>query len=186
MLRSPSAMERSASASHPRTPIARPAAPVPLLVAVALAGGAAALVLLDTPIVAGASVAAAGGALVVSAWWVRGSPRLTFADATTERVLDAVVLGAVAWAALPGRPLTTAAALVALAASYLASYLRAKAIGLGFPLRDRPAMRAMRWGIVGLGLLIPPALTAALWVAAGVSLIHLALQARAIGRRDVP
>lgn len=186
MLRSPSAMERSASAAHPRTPTARPAVPVPLLVAVALAGGAAALVVLDAPLFAGASVAAAGGALVVSASWARGSPRLTFADAAVERVLDAVVLGAVAWAALPGRPLTTAGALVALAASYLASYLRAKAVGLGFPLQDRAAVRAMRWGIVGLGLLIPPALTAALWVAAGASFVHLALEARAIGRRDVP
>ncbi|MGH2725005.1 MAG: hypothetical protein ACRDI0_12265 [Actinomycetota bacterium] len=178
-------MERSTSQPHPGTPTVRPAAPVPLLAAVPLAGGATALALVDMPIAAGASVAATGGALVLSASWSRGSRRLTFADATMERLLDAAVLGAVAWAALPERPVIAAAALVALAASYLASYLRAKAVGLGFPVEDRPAVRGVRWGIVALGLLIPPALAVALWASAGMSLAHLALEARAIARREL-
>jgi hypothetical protein len=139
--------------------------------AVGCAGLAAALVLIDRFAPAGALTAAGGGLVILAGVRAReaGSARLAFADATVERAIDAGILAAVAWTALPSRPLLAAAALVAMGSSYLAAYLRAKATGLGFPLEDSLIVRALRWGILALGLAISFLLPFALWAAAVVS-----------------
>lgn len=151
-----------------------------------LTGAAVSLILAGLPLPAGAAVAAAGGALLLSARWSRSSGRLAFAGAAVERLADAAMLGSIAWVALSDRPVVAAAALVALSSSYLASYLRSKAEGLGFSVQDRRPVRLAGWGVVALGLVIPPALVAALWAAAGLWLVVVVMEVRDVALEGEP
>jgi hypothetical protein len=136
----------------------------------ALAAGA--LVLADRFTLAGVCTAVAGGASVLAGMRARdsGMPRMVFADHAVERVMEALVFGAIAWDVAPTSAWTAGAALAALVASYLASYLPAKATGLGFRVHERLPFRSVRLALVAVGLLLPDLLGAALVAAGLVSL----------------
>ncbi|HEX2031540.1 MAG TPA: hypothetical protein VHL78_09085 [Actinomycetota bacterium] len=178
-------MEGDAAAGVSGEPRVRAAAILSLIAAAAvLAALAAALILVGRETPAGVGVAGAGALLILAGIRAREakSARLAFADASLERAVDAVILGAVAWAEIGARPLVSAAALVALGASYLAAYLRAKSSGLGFPLGDSLIVRSVRWTIVALGLVFPSLLQLALWVSAAVSVQLIVRHASAVAR----
>jgi hypothetical protein len=105
--------------------------------------------------------------------------RMGFAARVAERLADAAILGAVAWVAVSPpsqspaltavrtiasrvdpllfavrRPGLAAAALTALGVAYLASYVRAKAVGLGFQVHELPGEQVLHFGLIGLGLLL--------------------------------
>jgi len=164
---------------------ARPAAILALL-GLAVGGGiaAAALILLGRPLPAGVVTAVAGSALVLAG--VRaaaGSPRLVFADAVAERAFDAAVLGALAWATARTDPVAVTGALTALVLSYLASYLRAKATGLGFPLAGPSFVRPVRVALLSVAVLSASALDGALWLVALVSLQAVVREAVSVARQ---
>lgn len=115
-----------------------------------------------------------------------GTARLVFADHAVERVLEASLFGSVAWAAMPSEPWTAGAALTALIASYLASYLTAKAIGLGFEVHERLPYRSVRPLLAMIGLLIPQILDAALWAAAVISLEPVVRHGSSVARQREP
>lgn len=178
-------MEGAPPAGLSGEPPIRAAAILSLIAAAALlAALAAALVLVRHQSPAGLAVAGAGGLLILAGIRAREakSARLAFADASLERAVDAVILGAVAWAEIDVRPLVSAAALVALGSSYLAAYLRAKSSGLGFPLGDSLIVRSVRWTIVALGLVFPSLLQPALWASAAVSIQLIVRHASAVAR----
>jgi hypothetical protein len=161
---------------------------VALLAAILLgAAAAAALVLSGRWIPAAAATAIAAGAVTLSGRRAKYTPdlRLTFADAAAERTGDAVLLAAVAWATVD-EPLTSAAALSALVLGYLATYLRAKATGLGFDIAESLIARGARIGLVVLGLAWRDALGPALWAASAVSLFSLLREAVEVGRQREP
>ncbi len=165
---------------------ARPSTVAALLVVTgvgALAAGA--LVLFDRYVLAGVCTAVAGGASVLAGMQARetGMPRLVFADHAVERVMEAVVFGAIAWDVAPTSAWTAGAALTALVASYLASYLPAKATGLGFKVQERLPFRSVRLTLVALGLLFPDLLGVALVAAALVSLEPVVRHGLAVGRQ---
>jgi hypothetical protein len=168
-------------------PLSGSARLVPSLLASALgcAAIAAALTLSGRGIAAGAVTALGGAASVLAGRGARAEsgPRLSFADHAVERVFEAVVLGAVAWATVTTAPWTAAGALTALVASYMASYLTAKAIGLGFRVEERLPWRSVRLALVSGGLLVPALLAPALWVAAAVSLEPVVRHGWAIARQ---
>ena len=166
---------------------ARPAAILALL-GLAVVGGvaAAALVLLGRPFPAGIVTAVAGGTLVLAGVRASGAPRLAFADAVAERAFDAAVLGALAWATARSDPIAAAAALTALVLSYLASYLRAKATGLGFPLTGPALVRPARMALLSAALLIPDAAEGAIWLVALVSLQAVVREAASVVRQREP
>lgn len=147
--------------------------------------GAGALVLFDQYPLAGLCTIVAGGASVLAGMRARDSrmPRLVFADHAVERVMEAVVFGAVAWDVAPTSAWTAGAALAALVASYLASYLPAKALGLGFRVHERLPFRSVRLTLVAVGLLVPDLLAAALAAAALVSLEPVIRHGMAVGRQ---
>jgi hypothetical protein len=149
------------------------------------AAGSAALVLADRLAAGGVLAAAAGVASVLSGLRTRrsGEPRLVFADHAVERVMEALLFGAIAWAAIPEAPWTAAASLAALVASYLASYLPAKATGLGFRVTERLPWRSVRLSLVAVGLLISDLLPVTLWVAAAVSLEPVVRHGLAVARQ---
>lgn len=159
----------------------------PLVLAAAFLGAAAAsaFALSGVPRGAFGATLAAGGLLTLAGVKARdpGSPRLRFADAVTDRAVDALVLGAAAWSALPGEPGRAAAAVAALALSNVASYLRARAAGLGFRVDEPLYARPGRLSFVAIGVLEGPEAQGALWVAAAVSLLGIVAGAAAVSRQ---
>lgn len=152
---------------QPRT---RPGAVLAILVAAAAAAGAAAyLTLITEPRAAGIAVAVAGAALILGDLRSRegGQPRLLFASSVAERVVDGTVFGALAWALMPAEPRAGAAALAALSAAYVATYIRAKATGLGFDVEEPRFLQPLRMGAVATGLLTG-AVEPGLWAATAV------------------
>ena len=167
-----------------------PAGAVPWLlgISVAASGAAAALVVSGRFRLGGAVAAVAVVASILAGLGAKrsGAARLVFADHALERVLEASLFGSVAWAAMPSEPWTAGAALTALVASYLASYLSAKAIGLGFEVNERLPFRSARPLLAVLGLLVPPILDAALWAAAVISLEPVVRHGSSVARQREP
>jgi hypothetical protein len=167
-----------------------PSSSVPWLIALCVAASAVAawLVVASRPVAGGAVAAAAVGASFLAGLGARRSreARLVFADHAVERVLEASLFGAVAWAAVPEEPWTAAAAVSALVASYLASYLSAKAIGLGFEIHERVPYRSARPLLAVVGLLFPRILDVALWAAAVISLEVVVRHSISVARQKEP
>ncbi|MGH2690905.1 MAG: hypothetical protein ACRDHM_00180 [Actinomycetota bacterium] len=168
----------------------QPSSGIPWLLAVAVMASAAAstLVVASRPVAAGVVAAGAVGASILAGLGARrfGAPRLVFADHAVERVLEALLFGSVAWAAVPGEPWTAGAAVSALIASYLASYLSAKAIGLGFEVHERVPYRSVRPFLAVVGLLFPRILDVALWAAAVISLEVVLRHGLSVARQREP
>jgi hypothetical protein len=168
-----------------RTRSTPPVAAWLLAITIVGAAGAAGLVLTGRPAAAGGLAAAAGVASVLSGLRARqsGEPRLVFADHAVERVMEALLFGAIAWAATSASPWTAGASLAALVASYLASYLPAKATGLGFRVTERLPWRTVRLSLVAVGLVVADLLPVMLWAAATVSLEPVVRHGLAVARQ---
>jgi hypothetical protein len=167
---------------HPRV--------VPFLLAAALisAAAAATLIIVGRTVAAGLLGAVAVGASILAGLGARGArePRLVFADHAVERLVEAALFGAVAWEAVPEEPLVAGAAVSALVASYLASYLTAKATGLGFEVRERLPYRSVRPLLAVVGLLFPDVLGPALWAATAISLEPVIRHGLSVARQREP
>ena len=167
-----------------------PPSTVPWLLVVSSLGAVAAgaLVVVRRPIPAGIVGLVAGLASIVAGAAARRSrePRFVFADHAVERLLEASLFGTIAWVTAASSPWTAGAALAALVSSYLASYLTAKATGLGFEVRERLPYRSVRPLFPVVGLLVPPALDLALWAAVAISLEPFARHGLSIARQEEP
>ncbi len=112
-------------------------------------------VLARRPVLAGSLALVAGVLLTTSGALVGrrgGLDRLL--DAFADRTFDGCVLGAVAWVARTDNRSVATAALVALGASFLASYVRARGASLGYDVEEGVGARAVRCALVGLALLL--------------------------------
>jgi hypothetical protein len=127
-------------------------------------------VLDDRAAEAGAAASAAGALLLVAAAGARrvGSEPERAVGAIADRAFDALVLSGVAWVARVEDPVVSAGALVALTASSLAAYIRAKSASLGYEVEESLVTRGLRYGLVGVGLLTG-GLAWATWATAGVA-----------------
>jgi phosphatidylinositol phosphate synthase len=87
----------------------------------------------------------------------RGTPFGAFLDSTTDRVGEAVMLGAIALVfAREGNEVALAATFAAMTASFLVSYTRAKAEGLGLKGDVGIGSRAERVTVIVTGLFLAP------------------------------
>jgi CDP-diacylglycerol--glycerol-3-phosphate 3-phosphatidyltransferase len=87
----------------------------------------------------------------------QAGPRGSFIDSTVDRVSEAVVLGAIAIVfARQGETVGLAAVVVALTASFLTSYVRAKAESLGLNGTHGALARAERVVLLSAGLILAP------------------------------
>lgn len=158
---------------------------VPLLcVAATVAIGASTWLLLSRrPEPAGWAAAAAGAALVAGGVFLRPSDRrgrvlLSFGD----RLFDGCVLGALAWAARTDDPRLAAGALVALAAGFLASYIRARGGSLGYGIEEGIVTPAIRYGLVSAGLIA--GWTWSVWAVAGLMLLASGVRASQVAKEE--
>jgi hypothetical protein len=150
--------------------------------------------------IAGLATVAAG---VLLQWGQRGGAGWNrFTARLAERLVDAVLLGSVAWVAADPPsgpsilsspdPWLSAVALTALGTAYLAAYVRAKALGLGFQVPELPGLRLIHFGLLGAGLLlwnsaVEGALPVALWLAAALSAVDVGRGSLLVARqREAP
>jgi hypothetical protein len=169
-------------------PPARSGAVLALLSLALLAAAAAAtLILAERDVPAGVAVVVAGTALATASQLVRGrlAPRRRFSISVSARLVDAGILGTLAWALLPGSPRAAAAAVTALSAAAVAAYLRVKGAGLGFRTRELTAVQPIRLAAVAVALLTPAG-EAALWAAAAVGIAEAAGQAVGLAAQGEP
>jgi hypothetical protein len=138
------------------------ATPVALTRAISLVGavavGAAAWLTVDRhPRPAGA-LALAGAVLLLTAGHRANHGAGTHADrmldALLDRGWDGAILGAVAWATHGEHPAVAAAGLVALGASFLSSYVRARGAALEYSVEESHLTRGVRYGLIAVGLMI--------------------------------
>lgn len=115
-----------------------------------------------------------------------------YLDSTLDRVADAAIFGALVWAFRDTSPVTSLAALFALALGSFVPYARARAEGLGIDAKggiaersDRLVIALTATGFVGLGLPVW-VLTATLAVLAVLSLVTVIQRTLVVVRADSP
>jgi hypothetical protein len=138
---------------------------------------------------AGIAVAAAGGGLLAGGALAKRSPeaawlrRWWFVDSTLDRVFDGAVLGSIAWVARAAHPAISAGSLVALGAGFLASYVRARGAALGYGVEESPATRALRYGVLAMGL-VTSGLAWAVWAVAAVSFVAALVRSSQVAKEE--
>jgi hypothetical protein len=167
------------------------ATPVAITRAIFLVGGAfggvaAWLVVQRAPRLGGAFVVASAASLLVAGHRANhgaGRHPERMLDALLDRAWDGAILGAVAWSERSGDPAVAAAALVALGASFLSSYVRARGAALGYSVEESHVTRGLRYGLVGAGLLSGHPLWP-IWAAAGVSTLALLVRSSQVLKEE--
>jgi hypothetical protein len=133
---------------------------------------------------AGWAALGAGVCLVLAGALLRPDDRrarviLSFGD----RAFDGCILAALAWVTRSSDPSVAAAALVALAAGFVASYIRAKGGSLGYGIEEGVVTPVLRYGLVSLALLLDWT-SWAIWVVAGVMLLAAAIRASQVAKEE--
>jgi hypothetical protein len=127
-----------------------------LCVAAFVAVGVSTWLVLDLRLRGGGVAALVAGVLLVTAGLLlprdgarRERMLLSFAD----RAFDGAILGSLAWATRLPDPATAAGALLALAAGFLAAYIRARGAALGYLVEEGAGTRAIRCGLIAIALI---------------------------------
>jgi hypothetical protein len=133
---------------------------------------------------AGCATLVAGVALVAAGVLLQPSDRtarvvLSFAD----RSFDGFLLGALAWVTRTSDTSTAGAALVALAAGFLASYIRAKGGSLGYGIEEGIVTPVVRYALLALALLLGWDAWA-IWTIAAVNVLAAAVRASQVAKEE--
>jgi len=102
-----------------------------------------------------------------------------------DRGWDAAVLGPIAWVSRSASPGVAIGAIVALCASFLSSYVRARGAALGYSLEESHVTRGLRYALVATGLVID-GLGWAVWAAAATSVLAAAVRTGQVAREGRP
>jgi hypothetical protein len=133
---------------------------------------------------AGWATLVAGVALVAAGVLLQPSDRtsrvvLSFAD----RAFDGCLLASLAWVTRALDRSVAAAALVALAAGYLASYIRAKGGSLGYGIEEGIVTPVVRYALLALALLFGWGAWA-IWTIAAVNVLAAAVRASQVAKEE--
>jgi hypothetical protein len=146
---------------------------------------AAGLLIVDEqPVRAGVLASVSGALLLVSGHRANhglGGPVDRMLTELFDRAWDACILAPVVWVSYGVRPVLAVGALVALCASYLSSYVRARGAALGYSVEESHVTRGLRYGVLSAGLLFSW-LPAMVWVAAVLSTIAAAVRTGQVAR----
>ena len=156
-----------------------------LLASPVLCGGVAALILTDHRLLAG--VVALGAAISLIAGTLRARAQrerpALFAELILDRVFDASILAPLAWVWRAQSARVALLAIVCLAASYVASYERARGRSLGYPGNETVGYRVARAAILVTGLLTGW-VEAALWTFAVLAVAAASIRAWNVAREE--
>jgi hypothetical protein len=98
-----------------------------------------------------------------------------------DRGWDAAVLGSIAWLSRAGSPRVAIGAIVALCASFLSSYVRARGAALGYSVEESHVARGLRYALVTAGLLLD-GLGWAVWSVAALSVMAAIVRTGQVAR----
>jgi hypothetical protein len=105
-------------------------------------------------------------------------------DPVLDRTFDGLILGAIAWAERASRPAVAAGALVALGASYLSSYVRARGASLGYDVQESTVTRGIRYGLIAVGLGFG-GLDRAVWAAAVLAVLASLIRTIQVAKEEL-
>jgi hypothetical protein len=137
------------------------------------AGGAGWLVIAREPRVAGAFASVAATLLLAGGHRANhgeGGPVDRMLTELLDRLWDGAVLAPVIWASRVDAPHVAVGGIVALCASFLSSYVRARGAALGYSVEESHVTRGLRYAVLSAGLLFGW-LGWAVWATAGVSVL---------------
>ncbi|HJX06616.1 MAG TPA: hypothetical protein VJ736_00970 [Actinomycetota bacterium] len=154
------------------------------LIGISCAAVAGILVIDEQPVRAGVLSALSGGLLLLGGHRANhglGGPVDRMLTELFDRAWDACILAPIVWVAFGTRPEIALGALVALCASFLSSYVRARGAALGYSVEESHVTRGVRYGAVSAGLLFGW-LPVMVWVAAGVSALAALVRTGQVAR----
>jgi hypothetical protein len=149
-----------------------------LVLGAGLAGTAAWAIVVREPVIAASLAATSGASLLVGGHRANhgaGGPVDRMLGELLDRAWDGCVLGAIAWAARDTEPAVAVGALVALCASFLSSYVRARGAALAYSVEERHVTRGIRYVLLSLGL-AAGWLGWTVWAAAAISALAAAVR----------
>jgi hypothetical protein len=128
---------------------------------------------------------AAGVLLMAAGAVVRETdrPREWLVLSLVDRGFDGATFGGLAWALRSADPAASAGALVALAAGYLAAYVRARGGSLGYGVEASVIVPALRSLLIALAL-IGGWVGAAVWIVAGLLLLTAVVRASQVAKEE--
>jgi hypothetical protein len=100
-----------------------------------------------------------------------------------DRGWDACMLGPIVWESFGANPEIAAGALVALCASFLSSYVRARGAALGYSIEESHVTRGVRYALISAGLLFGW-LAWTVWAAAVLSVLAAAVRTGQVAREE--
>ena len=100
-----------------------------------------------------------------------------------DRGWDACMLAPIVWETFDTSPQIAAGALVALCASFLSSYVRARGAALGYSIEESHVTRGLRYALVSAGLLFGW-LAWTVWAAAFVAVLAAAVRTGQVAREE--
>jgi hypothetical protein len=168
--------------AHPRTTATR----VFLVVGAVLTAAAGALILARRPHEGAACAGASGVLLLIGGHRSNhdaGDPLDRMLDALLDRLWDGVVLASIAWAARGPSPHIAAAALAALGASFLSSYVRARGASLGYTVEESHVTRGLRYALIVAGLAFGW-LGWTVWTAFGISVLAVVVRTSQVAKEE--
>ena len=145
---------------------------------------AAVLIVDEQPVRAGVLSALSGGSLLLGGHRANhglGGPVDRMLTELFDRAWDACVLAPIVWVTFGDRPEIALGALVALCASFLSSYVRARGAALGYSVEESHVTRGVRYGAVSAGLVFGW-LPVMVWVAAGGSALAAIVRTGQVAR----
>jgi hypothetical protein len=157
-----------------------------LIVGGVLAAVGAWLVIARRPHLAAVSAAVSGTLLLIGGHRANhgaGGPTDRMLDELLDRAWDGCLFGAVAWVALDPAPHTAIGALVAMCASYLSAYVRARGAALAYSVEESHVTRGIRYGLVSAGLGFGW-LAWTVWIAAAMSLLAVVVRTTQVAREE--
>lgn len=100
-----------------------------------------------------------------------------------DRAWDGAVLAPIAWVTRDTDPSIAAGALVALCASFLSSYIRARGAALRYSVEESHVTRGIRYALLTAGLALD-ALAFAVWAAAVVSIVAVLVRTSQVAKEE--
>jgi hypothetical protein len=156
------------------------------LIGMVVAVGAAALIIDADLERAGALAALSGGLLLLGGHRANhglGGPVDRMLTELFDRAWDACVLAPIVWVTFVTDPEVAAGALVALCASFLSSYVRARGAALGYSVEESHVTRGLRYALVSAGLLFGW-LGWTVWAAAAVAALAATVRTGQVAREE--
>jgi hypothetical protein len=136
---------------------------------------------------AAAAVAASSGVLMLvgghRANHGAGGPVDRMLAELLDRAWDGTVLGPIAWVSFGSEPHVAAGAIVALGASFLSSYVRARGAALAYSVEESHVTRGLRYGLLSAGLGFGW-LATTVWAAAVVSILAATVRTVQVAREE--